>query len=272
MKWFVMPHVEQVMQDVLRSKLGERIFYAMRRKLWMLQAAVVRCLWNSSDIREHMELIDRPTPLFVEDHPEPVGDGKSRNGKVLFNSPRVLERIADEAPSFRWEPGPILHRNVRSLLYVFNLGHDVCFDVLTHNYHAKLNSGEISYERLNQLYTVLYHDIFAFTRTDERGQVQEDFILEPPPGEIPHVPFVVNAVKEMYASRDFSGLPVMADALEDNNCVRTDLLNHLRATDGLHGRGCWAVDLLMTGSPVAHNHLRRGHRFRKTVSVRRNAK
>lgn len=47
-----------------------------------------------------------------------------------------------------------------------------------------------------------------------------------------------------YKEHDFSGLPIIADALEENGCVAKDLLVHLR-DPGPHHRGCWALDLIL---------------------------
>jgi hypothetical protein len=57
-------------------------------------------------------------------------------------------------------------------------------------------------------------------------------------------PTVVSLAQRVYDSRDFSGLPVLADALEDAGCDSADLLAHCRGP-GPHVRGCWAVDLLL---------------------------
>jgi hypothetical protein len=50
--------------------------------------------------------------------------------------------------------------------------------------------------------------------------------------------------KQMYESRDFSAMPVLADALQDADCDNVDILSHCRG-DGLHVRGCWVVDLVL---------------------------
>ena len=44
--------------------------------------------------------------------------------------------------------------------------------------------------------------------------------------------------------RDYGGLRVLADALEEAGCTDADLLAHCRSGGG-HLRGCWAVDLLL---------------------------
>jgi hypothetical protein len=47
-----------------------------------------------------------------------------------------------------------------------------------------------------------------------------------------------------YDARNFSLLPVLADALEEAGCDNLDLLHHCRG-EGPHVRGCWVVDLVL---------------------------
>ncbi len=55
---------------------------------------------------------------------------------------------------------------------------------------------------------------------------------------------VVALANQMYNSRDFGTMPILADALQDADCDNEDVLNHCRS-DGPHVRGCWVVDLLL---------------------------
>jgi hypothetical protein len=48
----------------------------------------------------------------------------------------------------------------------------------------------------------------------------------------------------IYDGRDFSLLPVLADALEDAGCENADVLAHCRGP-GPHARGCSVVDLVL---------------------------
>jgi hypothetical protein len=50
--------------------------------------------------------------------------------------------------------------------------------------------------------------------------------------------------RRVYDERAFHDLPILADALEDAGCAAADLLAHCRS-GGEHGRGCWAVDLIL---------------------------
>ncbi|VTR94944.1 Uncharacterized protein (Fragment) OS=uncultured bacterium PE=4 SV=1 [Gemmata massiliana] len=54
----------------------------------------------------------------------------------------------------------------------------------------------------------------------------------------------VALARRMYESRDFGAMPILADALEDAGCDRTDVLDHCRG-GGPHARGCWVIDLLL---------------------------
>ena len=54
----------------------------------------------------------------------------------------------------------------------------------------------------------------------------------------------VSIAHSMYASRDFSAMPILADALQDAGCDNEDILNHCRG-HGPHVRGCWVVDLVL---------------------------
>jgi hypothetical protein len=50
--------------------------------------------------------------------------------------------------------------------------------------------------------------------------------------------------RQMYESRDFSAMPILADALQDAGCDNADILNHCRGP-GPHVRGCWVVDSVL---------------------------
>jgi hypothetical protein len=49
---------------------------------------------------------------------------------------------------------------------------------------------------------------------------------------------------QMYEARDFSAMPILADALQDAGCDNADILDHCRSP-GPHVRGCWVVDLVL---------------------------
>ena len=51
--------------------------------------------------------------------------------------------------------------------------------------------------------------------------------------------------RQMYESRDFSAMPILADALQDAGCDNESVLTHCRDTNQPHVRGCWVVDLVL---------------------------
>jgi hypothetical protein len=54
----------------------------------------------------------------------------------------------------------------------------------------------------------------------------------------------VALAQQMYESREFSAMPILADALQDAGCDSEDILNHCRL-GGVHVRGCWVIDLVL---------------------------
>ncbi|OWK36546.1 hypothetical protein [Fimbriiglobus ruber] len=59
-----------------------------------------------------------------------------------------------------------------------------------------------------------------------------------------HTSNVLALAQQMYESRDFSAMPILADALQDAGCYSADILDHCRGP-GPHSRGCWALDLVL---------------------------
>jgi hypothetical protein len=54
----------------------------------------------------------------------------------------------------------------------------------------------------------------------------------------------LSLARTMYDSRDFSAMPILADALQDAGCESDAILNHCRGP-GPHVRGCWVVDRVL---------------------------
>jgi hypothetical protein len=55
---------------------------------------------------------------------------------------------------------------------------------------------------------------------------------------------VLALASQMYESRDFSAMPIIADALQDAGCESEGILSHCRQS-GEHVRGCWVIDRLL---------------------------
>ena len=50
---------------------------------------------------------------------------------------------------------------------------------------------------------------------------------------------------QMYESRDFGAMPILADALQDADCNDDAVLSHCRNREQTHVRGCWVVDAVL---------------------------
>jgi hypothetical protein len=55
---------------------------------------------------------------------------------------------------------------------------------------------------------------------------------------------VLSLARQMYESRDFVAMPILADALQDAGCDSDDILEHCRGP-GPHVRGCWVADRVL---------------------------
>jgi len=54
----------------------------------------------------------------------------------------------------------------------------------------------------------------------------------------------LSLAQQMYDDKEFSPMPILADALQDAGCDSADILDHCRGA-GPHARGCWVVDLVL---------------------------
>ena len=55
---------------------------------------------------------------------------------------------------------------------------------------------------------------------------------------------VIALAQQMYESRDFSAMPILADALQDAGCDNNEILLHCHGP-GPHVRGCFLIDVLL---------------------------
>jgi hypothetical protein len=55
----------------------------------------------------------------------------------------------------------------------------------------------------------------------------------------------VSLARDMYDRREFSAMPILADALQDAGCDNEEVLNHCRDRRQIHVRGCWVLDLVL---------------------------
>jgi hypothetical protein len=55
----------------------------------------------------------------------------------------------------------------------------------------------------------------------------------------------VSLARQMYDAREFSIMPILADALQDAGCDDEQVLAHCRDTSLTHVGGCWVCDLVL---------------------------
>jgi len=68
-----------------------------------------------------------------------------------------------------------------------------------------------------------------------------------PPVEFPRgwrTDKAMSLARQMYESRDFSAMLILADALHDSGCDNANILDHCRGP-GPHVRGCWVIDSIL---------------------------
>jgi hypothetical protein len=58
----------------------------------------------------------------------------------------------------------------------------------------------------------------------------------------------VTLARQMYDAREFSAMPILADALQDAGCDNEAILSHCRDAALTHVRGCWVTDLVLNKS------------------------
>jgi len=57
-------------------------------------------------------------------------------------------------------------------------------------------------------------------------------------------PTVLSIAQQIYDTQDYTGMPILADAMEEAGCDEQSILEHLRINN-THARGCWALDLIL---------------------------
>jgi hypothetical protein len=177
---------------------------------------------------------------------------------AYWNSSNPENPLSPEYPyRDRWRQVSAAEGSVRGLSHNLDLGHlveaqnvtaaeagvetDLVTDLhtpdaererLTAEFHARYNAA-VAPERLAQV--DLIRDIF--------GNPFRPVALSPEW----RTSTAIALAQTMYDSRDFSAMPILADALQDANCTDDAILTHCRGP-GPHVRGCWVVDACLSKS------------------------
>jgi len=144
----------------------------------------------------------------------------------------VRRRVFDvrlEVPRSKLEPGEFLGEMLAAL-EALTSEETVLFGVARQAEQAFNAAGRAETERLEQVH--LARDIF--------GNPFRPLAFDP----AWRTSDATGIAAKMYESRNFSAMPILADALEEAGCDSVDILLHCREP-GTHVRGCWVVDLVL---------------------------
>jgi hypothetical protein len=122
------------------------------------------------------------------------------------------------------------------------------------DYEAAMAAVEAAQPRVDRVKQSLWYasaatgELRLATRAKQVSLVKE--IFGNPFHPIPFSPSwrtdtAVALAQQMYESRDFGAMPILADALQDAGCEDEEILYHCRAADQVHVRGCWVIDLVL---------------------------
>jgi hypothetical protein len=129
----------------------------------------------------------------------------------------------------------------------------IVYAVDVFGYLAAVEQGVLSPDAdIDTAQAVWQHPVFVAGRDERGGAVISELIRELVGNPFRPVSFspnwrtdtAVSLARRMYGSREFSAMPILADALQDAGCDDEAILAHCRS-DGPHVRGCWVVDLVL---------------------------
>jgi hypothetical protein len=99
-----------------------------------------------------------------------------------------------------------------------------------------------------ELITQVLSPLFAVIEQEHQAHLLRDIIGNPYQQQMLdrawRTSTVLALASQVYETRDFSPLPILADALQDAGCDDEMILSHCRNPEQIHVRGCWLVDLL----------------------------
>lgn len=108
-------------------------------------------------------------------------------------------------------------------------------------------AGDAAGDAANAARSAAWDAAWAAAREAQCALLRDVYNPQLRPGEWTPAWVTVDArgiAQAIYAGRDFTHLPILADALEDAGCTYHEMLAHLRSP-GPHVRGCWALDLVL---------------------------
>ena len=189
------------------------------RKLHLFNVACLRLLWSCCDGDAGSELFARLMELE-----EQVADGRAK--------PREIVRASQWLP-WSFEVGDLERPIRRSKI----TARQTAINLISYYSHPERNA-------LNR---TAARSVIA----REQCHLLRDIVCPPfrtpsftPDWRTWNDGTISRIARDAYESRDFSALPILADALQDAGCTDDDILSHCRQGDP-HTRGCWVVDLIL---------------------------
>ncbi len=219
-EWLACPHSEAMLKFMNNS--------ASTRKLRLLAVAACRRVWGS------LGKAGRNGVEAIETYPEGVADEQNYDALRRQVGVEITSRVLARAG------GKLICASTAVLRSFLSDNVEIHTPLLEYLASALdfaaaaygIGDANLPDNEEQQAQTALVRDIFgnpfrpvAFTASWQTGTVQ-------------------TLARQMYDSRDFSAMPILADALQDAGCENEDILNHCRGA-GPHVRGCWVVDALL---------------------------
>jgi hypothetical protein len=209
--------------EAMLNALGERV---TERKCRLLACACCRRIWHlmtDARVREAVEIAER------------LADGLAtqRQRKAAYALMHEIRSAADPATDYRafssamcahFALSPAANRQAA----IMNSAGDTANAVGYAVEHCDGRSKEAEHVAQSDLVRDLFGNPYRPVVLDSTWRTDT----------------VLSFAKQMYESRDFSAMPILADALQDAGCDNADILDHCRGT-GSHVRGCWVVDLIL---------------------------
>ncbi len=222
--WSSLTHASESLPRLLLklSPRKLRLFYVAccRRRIELFPDALARMSLVVADM--------------VADRHEPIPH--RANARAIVSSDHSIEDLSDELAGMACLPVEDLRRiNQTGQPYVMRGLIQLAWLYATH-------------ERSHSLGTST--EFFHTMKAEETAQTSLFSCISGRLGEIyiPDLTWLTDTVRgiasQCYDSRDFTGLPILADALEDAGCTDPVLLDHCR-TPTFHARGCWAIDAIL---------------------------
>jgi hypothetical protein len=218
------------MLEFLRTRHRAARRKAGRRKFRLFACACLRDIWpllHETGSRQAVEVAERYCDGLADDHELEVGAETARRA------------LGNASGSVYWQAAEAANHVCRTR---FDSGeHPSVVHAAVSAAHAYANDRTESNKRLK-------HAKELAAKLAEQATWVRDIFGNPFRPVKFHKKWrtdtAASLARQMYESREFSAMPILADALQDAGCDNEEVLSHCRGA-GPHVRGCWVVDLVL---------------------------